>query len=146
MKLFSRILAWVLVFGIVGLSIVSPDYRVIGTLLEAIDLLESDVAFRNLSPKCEPQLGRRGLLPAASESEQMALLWMLNLCDGNNSLLDIAERAGLPFGELRRATEILIEQGLLEECGSSAGEGARPTGERFSLPLPGRECPKDQSF
>jgi aminopeptidase-like protein len=46
----------------------------------------------------------------------MALLWMLNLSDGNNSLLDIAERSGLPFGELRRATEILLEHGLLEEC------------------------------
>ena len=88
----------------------------LGTLLEAIDLLESDVAFRNLSPNCEPQLGRRGLLPAANESAQMALLWMLNLSDGSNSLLDIAERSGLPFGELRRATEILIEHGLLEEC------------------------------
>ena len=88
----------------------------LGTLLEAIDLIESDVAFRNLSPNCEPQLGRRGLLPAASESAQMALLWMLNLSDGSNSLLDIAERSGLPFGELRRATEILVEHGLLEEC------------------------------
>ena len=88
----------------------------LGTLLEVIDLLESDVAFRNLSPNCEPQLGRRGLLPAASESAQMALLWMLNLSDGGNSLLDIAERSGLPFGELRRATEILVEHGLLEEC------------------------------
>jgi aminopeptidase-like protein len=88
----------------------------LGALLETIDLLESDVAFRNLSPNCEPQLGRRGLLPAASESAQMALLWMLNLSDGTNSLLDIAERSRLPFGELRRATEILIEHGLLEEC------------------------------
>jgi aminopeptidase-like protein len=46
----------------------------------------------------------------------MALLWMLNLSDGYNSLLDIAERSGLPIGELRRATEILIEHGLLDEC------------------------------
>ena len=88
----------------------------LGTLLETIDLLESDVAFRNLSPNCEPQLGRRGLLPVASESAQMALLWMLNLSDGTNSLLDIAERSRLPFGELRRTTEILVEHGLLEEC------------------------------
>ena len=88
----------------------------LGTLLEVIDLLESDVKFRNLSPMGEPQLGRRGLLPAASESEQMALLWLLNLSDGNSSLLDIAERSGLPFGELRRATETLVEHGLLKEC------------------------------
>ena len=88
----------------------------LGTLLEVIDLLESDARFLNLSPMGEPQLGKRGLLPAASDSEQMALLWILNLSDGNNSVLDIAERSGLSFGELRRATEILVEQGLLEEC------------------------------
>jgi aminopeptidase-like protein len=64
----------------------------------------------------EPQLGTRGVLPAASENEHMAILWMLNLSDGTNSLLDIVERSGLPFGELRHATEILVECGLLEEC------------------------------
>ena len=46
----------------------------------------------------------------------MALLWLLNLSDGNSGLLDIAERSGLPFGELRRATETLVEHGLLKEC------------------------------
>jgi aminopeptidase-like protein len=102
-----------------NLGFVSPDHLAdsLGTLLEVIDLLESDTKFRNLSPMGEPQLGRRGLLPAPSERAQMALLWMLNLSDGNYSLLDIAERSGLPFGELRRATEILAEHGLLEECG-----------------------------
>ena len=32
MKRLSQVLAWVLVFGIVGLSIVPPDYRVITDL------------------------------------------------------------------------------------------------------------------
>ena len=89
----------------------------LGTLLEVVDLLESDTRFLNLSPMGEPQLGKRGLLPAASDSEQMALLWLLNLSDGNNSLLDIAERSGLSFGALRHATESLVAHGLLEECG-----------------------------
>ena len=44
----------------------------------------------------------------------MALLWLLNLSD--SGLLDIAERSGLPFGELRRGTETLVEHGLLKEC------------------------------
>ena len=88
----------------------------LGTLLEVIDLLESDRKFVNLSPMGEPQLGKRGLLPAASDDEQMALLWMLNLSDGENSLLDIAERSGLSSEELRRATEMLVSCGLLQEC------------------------------
>ena len=29
--------------------------------------------------------------------DQMALLWVLNLADGRHSLLDMAERAGVPF-------------------------------------------------
>jgi aminopeptidase-like protein len=99
------------------LNFVSPAHLAdtLGTLLEVIDLLESDVKFRNLSPMGEPQLGKRGLLPTASEKEQMALLWMLNLSDGSSSVLDIAERSGLPFDELRRATESLVDYGLLEE-------------------------------
>jgi len=80
-----------------------------------IDLLESDLKFVNLSPMGEPQLGKRGLLPAASDKEQMALLWMLNLSDGENSVLDIAERSGLSCEELRRATERLASCGLLKE-------------------------------
>ena len=87
----------------------------LGTLLEVIDLLESDLKFVNLSPMGEPQLGKRGLLPAASDNEQMALLWMLNLSDGENSVLDVAERSGLSCEELRRATEKLVSCGLLQE-------------------------------
>ena len=87
----------------------------LGTLLEVIDLLESDLKFVNLSPRGEPQLGKRGLLPAASDNEQMALLWMLNLSDGENSVLDVAERSGLSCEELRRATEMLVSCGLLQE-------------------------------
>jgi aminopeptidase-like protein len=87
----------------------------LGTLLEVIDLLESDRKFVNLSPMGEPQLGKRGLLPAASDDEQMALLWMLNLSDGENSVLDVAERSGLSGEELRRATERLVSCGLLQE-------------------------------
>jgi aminopeptidase-like protein len=89
------------------------------TLLEVIDLIESDLYFINLSPMGEPQLGRRGLVPSiggnAAKSEQLALLWVLNLSDGNCSVLDIAERSGLPFDQIRRAIETLIACGLLEQ-------------------------------
>ena len=58
-------------------------------------------AIVNRNPKCEPQLGRRGLYRAvgrrAAEADEMAMLWVLNLSDGAHSLLDIAERSGLPF-------------------------------------------------
>ena len=35
----------------------------------------------------------------------MALLWVLNLSDGRHSLLDIAERAEMPFTAVRAAAD-----------------------------------------
>jgi aminopeptidase-like protein len=99
----------------------------LGTLLEVIDLVESDLPFINLSPMGEPQLGRRGLPPSvggkAAKADQLALLWVLNLSDGRNSVLDIAERSGLSFDQIRCAIEALTGCGLLgqapQQCGDS---------------------------
>ena len=38
---------------------------------------------------------------------ELALLWVLNLSDGKHSLLDIAERANLPFALVRDASVAL---------------------------------------
>ena len=43
----------------------------------------------------------------------MAMLWILNLSDGSHSLLDIAERAELPFAIVRSTAELLQAHGLL---------------------------------
>jgi aminopeptidase-like protein len=87
--------------------------------LQVLDILENDGEFRNLSPKGEPQLGRRGLYPSVGAqgvgSELMARLWVLNLSDGRHSLLDVAERSGLPFREVKEAARVLSESGLLAE-------------------------------
>ena len=44
---------------------------------------------------------------------ELAMLWTLNLSDGAHSLLDIAERAGLDFGIVRRTADELRDAGLL---------------------------------
>jgi aminopeptidase-like protein len=44
----------------------------------------------------------------------MAMLWILNLSDGEHSLLDIAERADLPFKIVRQTAEVLRDHTLLE--------------------------------
>ena len=74
----------------------------------------------NLSPKGEPQLGKRGLYGSVggqshAVASQVAMLWVLNLCDGTRTLLDVAERSRLRFSELRRAAEALRRAGLLAE-------------------------------
>jgi hypothetical protein len=43
----------------------------------------------------------------------MSLLWVLNMSDGRHSLLDIAERASMPFAGIRRAADALLEASLL---------------------------------
>jgi aminopeptidase-like protein len=41
------------------------------------------------------------------------MLWVLNLADGSNSLLAMAERSGLPFAEIAAAARLLREHALL---------------------------------
>jgi aminopeptidase-like protein len=90
------------------------------TYLAVIDLLEGNRRYINLNPKCEPQLGRRGLYRAiggddAGRSKELALLWVLNLSEGRLDLLAIAERAKLSFTAVRAAADALLEAGLLRE-------------------------------
>lgn len=82
------------------------------------DVLENNRRYKNLSPFCEPQLGKRGLYQRSHsntlEEDINARLWVLNFSDGGHSLLDIAERSGLPFGAISDAAEVLVTGGLLE--------------------------------
>ena len=82
-----------------------------------IDVLENNGRYRNLNPYCEPQLGRRGLYRSTGgdgiDAEINARLWVLNLSDGDHSLLDIAERSKLPFAQISDAAELLCTAGLL---------------------------------
>jgi aminopeptidase-like protein len=84
-----------------------------------VALLEKNTFYRNQNPYCEPQLGRRGLYRTTGGDsigdEISARLWVLNLSDGNHSLLDIAERSGLPFHAIHQAAEVLVDGGLLAE-------------------------------
>ena len=89
-----------------------------------LDVLEQNRRFRNLNPYCEPQLGRRNLYRSTggeSISEEInARLWVLNFSDGEHSLLDIAERSGLPFTAICDAATILREGRLLSDIADSA--------------------------
>ena len=91
----------------------------LGTALAILEVLEKDARWLNTSPKGEPQLGRRGLYRAMadrgdSDWNEMSMLWVLNQSDGSHSLLDIAERSGLPFATIEGAARALRQHGLLE--------------------------------
>jgi hypothetical protein len=67
---------------------------------------------------------RKASLNSASEAfielspwwwEDLALLWVLNMSDGSHAILDIAERAGIPFTAVRKAADLLVESDLLKQ-------------------------------
>jgi aminopeptidase-like protein len=82
-----------------------------------LDVLENNWRYRNQSPYCEPQLGRRNLYRSTGGEavgvDISARLWVLNLSDGEHSLLDIAERSGMSFAAISDAAELLCQNGLL---------------------------------
>jgi aminopeptidase-like protein len=99
------------------LEFVRPEYLddSLTTLLEVIEVLEGNDSYVNLSPKGEPQLGKRGLYRSVGggSSEELALLWVLNLSDGAHDLLEISDRSGIEFSAIRAAADRLLEHRLL---------------------------------
>jgi aminopeptidase-like protein len=89
----------------------------LAVLAAIIGVVDADRRLVNTEPHGEPQLGRRGLYGAVGGQNlpdgQLAMLWVLNLSDGEHSLLDIAERSGLPFETVRTTAALLEEHGLL---------------------------------
>ena len=108
----------------------------------AIEKLEQNCTYRSLNPIGEPMLGKRGLYPkmggavkqkVADSSghgerryavdagniifgnELDAIRWVLFYADGQTSLLDVAERIGLPMSQLYDVAGKLAAGGLLEE-------------------------------
>src|SRR3990172_7228346 len=105
-----------------NLSFVQPQYLTdsFAKSLSIMNVLESNMTYLNQNPKGEPQLGKRGLYGAMGGStdqklSELATLWVLNLSDGDHSLLDIAERSGLEFRLIRDAADILLAHRLLQE-------------------------------
>jgi aminopeptidase-like protein len=85
-----------------------------------LHILEHNRRYLNQNPKCEPQLGKRGIYSqiggqADGKLRELAMLWVLNLSDGSNSLLDIAEKSDLGFPLIQNAACTLQEHGLLSE-------------------------------
>lgn len=94
--------------------------------MEVFDLLERNRRYRNLQPKGEPQLGRRGLYRDTGGERlpefESALLWVLAFSDGDHDLLAIAHRSGLGFDAVRQAADALVESDLIAPV-EAVGDG-----------------------
>lgn len=105
-----------------NLDFVKPQYLAdsLEKYLKVIFVLENNITYLNLNPKCEPQLGKRGLYrmighPKSAGFDESAMLWVLNMSDGTNSLLDISIRSGLIFLHIKEAADVLYTHDLLKE-------------------------------
>jgi aminopeptidase-like protein len=100
-----------------NLDFVRPDAlgSAFGVVMRIFDALEGNRSYLNLSPKGEPQLGKRGLYRSVGggSPREAALLWVLNLSDGEHDLLAIAERSGLRFDDIAHAASALEQAELL---------------------------------
>jgi aminopeptidase-like protein len=110
--------------------------------LLAIEKLEMNGCYESLNPYSEPMLGKRGLYPKVGGSikqpamdfeknhlereyqistediiygnELDTIRWLMFYSDGTNSLLDIAEKTGLPMRQLSEVAMKLVAEGLLK--------------------------------
>jgi aminopeptidase-like protein len=112
-----------------NLEFVKPEalHESVSALADVMDVLDHNRTFARVDGRGEPQLGRRGLYRAisgqkeAGGTSQLALLWVLNLADGQHSLLDMAERSGLPFRDIKNAADLTCAAQLVHERGPPSG-------------------------
>lgn len=105
-----------------NLSFVQPQCLTdsFAQFLSTLDILENNQTYFNQNPKCEPRLGKRGLYRAVGghaeeQVNEIALLWVLNLSDGEHTLLDIAERSKMSFDVIKKAANALVQHDLLKQ-------------------------------
>jgi aminopeptidase-like protein len=104
-----------------NLSFVQPQYLAdsISKCMSILYILDNNKIYFNQNPKCEPQLGKRGLYKTVggekdSGLNEMAILWVLNLSDGHHTLLDIAQRSKMTFNEIKYAADALLAHNLIQ--------------------------------
>lgn len=89
----------------------------INKYLSVVDVIENNYKYKNLMPNCEPQLGKRGLYPTLSTKSTAglvdAMMWLLNLADGTNDLIEISKRSKKKIAELIPIAKDLVSNGLL---------------------------------
>jgi aminopeptidase-like protein len=86
-------------------------------LQKCVELIENNKVW-NCKVLCEPQLGKRNLYPQVSSRETKeivhAMMDFLAYCDGDATVLEIAEKINLPAWSLFPIIEKLEKAGLLE--------------------------------
>lgn len=103
-------------------SLDNKDFISFKALKESVEMyfdimqtLELNDKYLNLYPYGEPQLGKRGLYTGnVSREEVMQMMYILQYSDGQNDLIDIAERMKMNVKELNKVVELLVKHKLIE--------------------------------
>jgi aminopeptidase-like protein len=99
-------------------DMLAEAYELVHTIMNTI---EGNRTYLNLNPKGEPLFQKRIVYDSMADIKsknrefQVAMLWVLNLSDGGNSLLDISERSGIRFDHIQKASGVLFKIGLIKE-------------------------------
>lgn len=102
-----------------NLDIISPDglagsYEV---LIKCIRALENNYRYR-INCLCEPQLGRRGLMPTTSNKESYKDTLILKdisaYADGTNDIFELSDLIGHPVEDMLPSIKKMVEAGLLD--------------------------------
>ena len=100
---------------------------------EIVKHIERRQVLVNTKPYGEPQLGKYGLYRSLSTKDRLddlvkAMLWLLNLCDGDLDLNEVTERSKFSKDIIDRAARKLIEAGILRDTKGDIANGARTDG------------------
>lgn len=80
--------------------------------------LDMNKKYLNTLPNGEPQLSKRNLYPTLgmknANQERSAILWLLNLSDGDNDLLSVSAKSGIEISVIHSVAQTCVKAGLLE--------------------------------
>lgn len=102
-----------------NLDIISPDGLggSLDVLIQCIEALENDYKYK-IKCLCEPQLGRRGLMPTTSNKESYRDTLILKdisaYADGTNDIFELSDYIGHPVSDMLPTIRKMVDAGLLE--------------------------------
>ena len=102
-----------------NLDIISADGLAgsLEVLLKCIEALENNFKYR-IKCLCEPQLGRRGLMPTTSNKESYKDTLILKdisaYADGTNDIFELSDHIGHSVSDMLPTLKKMIEAGLIE--------------------------------
>ena len=82
--------------------------------------IKKNFLYKNVVENCEPFLTKYNLYNTLGEPKKLkkkhqAILWIMNLSDGSNNLLDISKKSNLNFKILKKYAKECVKAGILKK-------------------------------